>query len=59
MFFASFSLYQGFIKNHIKLVKRLGGEVVKICCLMELPELKGRDKLKEYDIYSVISFEGK
>lgn len=49
----------GTIEAIIKLVKRLGGEVVKICCLMELPELKGRDKLKEYDIYFVISFEGK
>lgn len=49
----------GTIEAIIKLVKRLGGEVVKICCLMELPELNGRKKLKGYDIYSVISFEGK
>lgn len=49
----------GTIEAIIKLVKRLGGEVVGICCLMELPELKGREKLKEYNIYSVISFDGK
>lgn len=49
----------GTIEAIIKLVKRLGGEVIKICCLIELPELKAREKLKEYDIYSVINFEGK
>ena len=49
----------GTIEAIIKLVKRLGGEVIKICCLIELPELEAREKLKEYDIYSVINFEGK
>ena len=49
----------GTIEAIIKLVKSLGGEVIKICCLIELPELKAREKLKEYDIYSVINFEGK
>ena len=42
-----------------KLVKELGGEVVKILFLVELPELNGRNKLVGYDIESVISFEGK
>ena len=42
-----------------KLVKELGGEVVKILFLVELPELNGRNKLVGYDIKSVISFEGK
>ncbi len=41
------------------LVEQLGGEVAKIVCLMELAGLKGRDKLKEYDISSVITYEGK
>lgn len=49
----------GTIEAMIKLVERLGGEVVKICCLIELPELKGREKLKNYDISSIVSFEGK
>ena len=42
-----------------KLVEELGGEVVKIIFLMELAGLKGRDRLKEYDVESVICYEGK
>lgn len=49
----------GTLEAIIKLVERLGGEVVKICCLIELPELNGREKLKEYNISTSISFEGK
>ena len=49
----------GTLKAIIKLAERLGGEVVKIACLIELPELKGREKLKGYDIETSIVFEGK
>ena len=41
-----------------KLVEELGGIVVKVLFLVELPELHGREKLKKYEIESVISFEG-
>ena len=43
----------------VKLVEQLGGEVVKIVFLMELAGLKGRERLKEYDVESVICYEGK
>jgi adenine phosphoribosyltransferase len=43
----------------IKLIERLGGEVVKIVFLIELEGLNGRDKLKGYDVESVIKYEGK
>lgn len=49
----------GTIEAITKLVESLGGEVVKIVFLMELEGLKGRDKLKDYDIASVIRYEGK
>lgn len=49
----------GTIEAITKLVEGLGGEVVKIVFLMELEGLKGRDKLKDYDIASVIRYEGK
>lgn len=49
----------GTIEAMIKLVERLGGKVVKISCLIELPELGGREKLKGYDISSSVIFEGK
>ncbi len=48
----------GTLEAMIKLVERLGGEVVKILCLIELPELKGREKIKGYDIETAIQFEG-
>lgn len=49
----------GTIEAAAKLVEQLGGEVVKIIFLMELEGLKGRDKLKGYDVESVIHYEGK
>jgi len=41
-----------------KLVESLGGVVEKILFLVELPVLKGRDRLAGYDIESVFTFEG-
>ena len=49
----------GTIEAIIKLVKQLGGEVVKVCFVMELAGLKGREKLKGCDIESLITYEGK
>ncbi len=49
----------GTIEASIKMIERLGGVVVKVVFLMELAGLKGRDKLKGYDVESVIIYEGK
>lgn len=49
----------GTIEAAAKLVELLGGEVVKMVFLMELAGLKGRDRLKKYDVDSVICYEGK
>lgn len=46
----------GTLQAIINLVERLGGEVVKICCLIELPELNGRKLLEGYDISSSITY---
>ena len=43
----------------IKLVEALGGKVVKICFLMELAGLKGREKLSGYDVDAAVVYEGK
>ena len=43
----------------IHMIERLGGQVVKVVFLMELEGLKGRERLKEYDVESVICYEGK
>ncbi len=42
----------------IKLVEGMGGEVVKVIFLMELAGLKGRQRLKGYDLESVITYPG-
>lgn len=49
----------GTVEAATKLVEQLGGEVVKIVFLMELAGLNGREKLKGYDVASVICYDGK
>ena len=41
-----------------KLVEDLGGQVVKMLFVMELTGLKGREKLKGYDVASLIIYPG-
>lgn len=49
----------GTLEAAVKLVEQLGGKVVKILCLIELTDLHGREKLKGYDVESIISYTGK
>lgn len=42
-----------------KLIEQLGGTVVKDLFLIELAGLNGREKLKGYDVDSVVCYEGK
>ncbi len=49
----------GTIGAAIKLVEELGGEVVKVVFLMELAGLKGRERLKGYEVESVLCYDGK
>ena len=42
-----------------KLIEELGGIVDKNVFLIELAGLKGREKLKDYEVASVICYEGK
>lgn len=41
------------------LVEQLGGQVVKLCFVMELAGLKGREQLAGYQVESAIRYEGK
>ena len=43
----------------VKLIEKMGGEVVKICCVRELAGLKGREKLNGYAVDALITYEGK
>ena len=49
----------GTVAAAAKLVESLGGEVVRILFLMELEGLEGRKRLSNYDVASVIKYEGK
>ena len=49
----------GTTKAAINLVEALGGEVVKVIFLIELAGINGREKLKDYNVDSVIIYEGK
>jgi adenine phosphoribosyltransferase len=49
----------GTVEACIQMIEELGGEVVKVLFLMELAGLKGRERLKNYDVDSVIIYEGK
>ena len=48
----------GTMKAAAELVEELGGEVVKMIFLIELPDLVGRAVLAGYDVDSVVEFSG-
>jgi adenine phosphoribosyltransferase len=43
----------------IKLVEKLGGEVVGVVVLIELAGLKGRERISKYRLDAAITYEGK
>lgn len=49
----------GTMEAAAKLIEALGGEVVKVIFLIELEDLKGRQKLDRYKVDSVVKFQGK
>ncbi len=49
----------GTLKAAADLIERCGGKVVKIIALLELKGLKGRELLKDYDLETIIQYEGK
>ncbi|MFA5093349.1 MAG: adenine phosphoribosyltransferase [Candidatus Omnitrophota bacterium] len=48
----------GTVKAATELVNQLGGKILGIGFVIELVDLHGVDKLKEYPVYSLIKFEG-
>ena len=49
----------GTVEAAAQLIEKVGGEVVMMVFLMELAGLCGREKLKKYNVESVICYEGK
>ena len=46
----------GTISAAVDLVHQLGGEIVELAFLIELTALKGREKLKDYSVFSLIQY---
>ncbi len=46
----------GTVEAAISLIEKMGGNVVGAAFLIELEALKGRELLKEYDVYSVLKY---
>ena len=47
----------GTIAAVAKLVEQAGGEVAGLAFTIELTELKGRDKLKGYEVTSLVDYD--
>lgn len=47
----------GTIESVAKLVEKVGGEVAAIEFVIELTELKGRDKLEKYSVSSLVEYD--
>lgn len=48
----------GTVKAAINLVEKLGGNVVECAFVIDLPDLKGREKISDYNVFSLMEFEG-
>lgn len=48
----------GTIEAAVKLVKELGGDILECGFIVELPDLKGREKIKDQKIFTTCKFEG-
>jgi adenine phosphoribosyltransferase len=47
----------GTMEAAVKLVEKLGGNIIGIAALIELSFLKGREKLRGYDVFTVVNYE--
>ena len=48
----------GTVDAAAKLLKKAGAKVVGAAFIIELTDLKGREKLKDIDVFSMVQFEG-
>lgn len=48
----------GTIGATVELVKKLGANIIECAFLIELPDLKGREKIKGCEVFAVMEFEG-
>jgi adenine phosphoribosyltransferase len=42
----------------VQLVKKLGADIIECAFVIELPDLKGREKIRECELFAIMEFEG-
>jgi len=48
----------GTVGATVKLVRKLGADIVECAFVVELPDLKGRDQIPDCNVYAITAFEG-
>jgi adenine phosphoribosyltransferase len=48
----------GTVGAAVKLVKKLGADLVECAFVVELPDLKGRDQVDGCPVFALVEFEG-
>ncbi len=48
----------GTVGATVKLVKKLGAQIIECAFIVELPELKGRDQIQDCKVFVITQFEG-
>lgn len=48
----------GTVSACVKLIEKLGGEIVECAFVIGLPDLKGHEKLEGYKVFTMVEFEG-
>ena len=48
----------GTIVAATQLVEQLGGKIIECAFVVELPDLKGRERIKDYNVFALTEFEG-
>ncbi len=48
----------GTVGATVRLVEKLGADIIECAFLIELPDLKGREKIKSCEVFAIMAFEG-
>ena len=48
----------GTVGATVKLMEKLGAQIIECAFVVELPDLKGREQIKGYKVFSLTEFEG-
>jgi adenine phosphoribosyltransferase len=48
----------GTVGATVKLVKKLGADIIECAFIVELPDLKGRDQIQNCKVFAITEFEG-